>query len=58
MELLGDILSKLPPSLVWWNTPVIPIFGRLRQEEDEFKVRLCYIERSYLKKKERKKESW
>jgi hypothetical protein len=34
------------PNLVWWHTPVIPGFGRWRQEDQEFKIILRYIESS------------
>jgi hypothetical protein len=27
----------------WWYIPVIPAFGRLRQEESEFEANLGYI---------------
>jgi hypothetical protein len=39
----------------WWSTFVIPVLGRWREEEQEFKVSLGYIVRSCLKKK---KGSW
>jgi hypothetical protein len=34
---------------VWWCTSIIPTFGQLSQEDDEFKASL-----SYLAKKEKK----
>jgi hypothetical protein len=42
-------------SWVWWCTPVIPILGRLRQEDHKFEDSLGYTVRAYLKKKVRKK---
>jgi hypothetical protein len=39
---------------VWWCTPVIPAFGRLRQEDHEFKASLGHIARLCLKKKDKK----
>jgi hypothetical protein len=37
-------MLKLPViKLVWWYMPVIPVFGRLRQEDYEFEVSLDYI---------------
>jgi hypothetical protein len=30
-------------SSAWWGTPVLPVLGRWRQEEQEFKVILGYI---------------
>jgi hypothetical protein len=36
---------------VWWNTPVIPELGRLRQEDHEVKVSLGYIGRCCLNEK-------
>jgi hypothetical protein len=43
-------------SQAWWYTPVIPVFGRLRQEVHEFEASLVYTARShlYLKKKKKK----
>jgi hypothetical protein len=41
--------------------PVIPAFGRLRQEDLRFKANLCYIARPNLKKQkevEKEKEDW
>jgi hypothetical protein len=32
---------------VWWCTSASPAFGRLRQENDEFKASLGYIARYY-----------
>jgi hypothetical protein len=34
-----------------WLTPAIPVLGRLRQEDREFKAGLGYVARSCLKKK-------
>jgi hypothetical protein len=34
-------------------TPVIPVLGRLRQEDHEFEARLDYIERSVSKKRKK-----
>jgi hypothetical protein len=41
----------------WWCTPVIPAFGRLRQEDQEFKTSLDYIERPPLSKRKKGKGS-
>jgi hypothetical protein len=38
-------------SWAWWCTPVIPAFGRQRQEDGEFKTSLGYIARPCLKTK-------
>jgi hypothetical protein len=35
---------------VWWSMPIIPAFGRLRQEDPEFKTRMGYVVRPCLKK--------
>jgi hypothetical protein len=35
---------------MWWHTPVIPAFGRLRQKDGKFKACLNYIAISCLKK--------
>jgi hypothetical protein len=35
---------------VWWHTPVMPAFRRLRQENCEFEARLGYIATPCLKK--------
>jgi hypothetical protein len=43
---------------VWWCTPVIPAFGRLRQEDHEFKASLGHIARLCLKKKDKKKSQF
>jgi hypothetical protein len=44
---------------VWWYTPVIPEFWRLRQENSEFQVSLANVMRPCLKKinEERKKRT-
>jgi hypothetical protein len=34
----------------WWSTPVIPVLGRQRQEDPEFKVSLNYIVRPCINK--------
>lgn len=35
----------------WWHTPVIPVLGRLRQEERlDLKASLCYMMRPCLRK--------
>jgi hypothetical protein len=39
-----------------WCTPVIPAFGKLRQEDCEFQASLCNVARPYQKKKKDKKE--
>jgi hypothetical protein len=36
---------------MWWCMPVIPVFGRLRKENLEFKVTLSYIPGLSKKKK-------
>jgi hypothetical protein len=36
---------------VWWCIPVIPVLGRLKEEEHEFEAGLGYIVRIYLKNK-------
>jgi hypothetical protein len=41
-------------SQVWWHTSAIPAFGRLMQEDTEFKVSLGYTMRPYLKKSKTK----
>jgi hypothetical protein len=38
----------------WWCTPVIPAFGRLRQEDLEFKANVGYIVSPCLKKPKKK----
>jgi hypothetical protein len=35
---------------MWWFRPVIPAFGRQRQENHEFKAGLGYIARPCIKK--------
>jgi hypothetical protein len=40
-------------SWVWWYTPLIPAFERLRQKDVEFDTSLSYITRMYLQKKKR-----
>jgi hypothetical protein len=34
---------------VWWNTPVIPVLRKLRQEDCEFQASLGYIVKTLLK---------
>jgi hypothetical protein len=36
---------------MWWHTPKIPAFRRLRQEDHEFKTSLGYTARPCLKNK-------
>jgi hypothetical protein len=36
-------LERSEASWVWWYTPVIPVLGRLRQDDCEFKASLSYI---------------
>lgn len=44
-----NIFLKL--SQVLWQKSVIPVYGRLRQKELEFKANLSYIARLCLKRK-------
>jgi hypothetical protein len=39
---------------VWWFIPVMPAFGKLKQEDCKFVASLGYIVRLYLKKQQRK----
>jgi hypothetical protein len=43
-------------SRVWWSAPVISAFGRLNQEDHEFKISLSYIPWPCLKKKKKGSE--
>ena len=38
------VLSQHCVHQSWWYTPVIPALGRYKQEDQEFKVILCYTE--------------
>jgi hypothetical protein len=49
MEALLSRLKK-ERNAEWWYTPVVPVLGRLTQEDHEFKASL----RSCLKNRERK----
>lgn len=51
----GDTIHKKKQSSVWWPTPVISAFWKLKQEENyEFKVSLVCIARPGLSKKQNK----
>jgi hypothetical protein len=43
-------------SQMWWFMPIIPEFGRQKQEDHEFKASLSYTERPYFKKKRKGRE--
>jgi hypothetical protein len=47
----GLIPASKVTSPAWQCMPVIPAFGRLKQEDHEFEVILGYVVRSCLKKK-------
>lgn len=46
---------KYRGTLVWWHTPVMPVFKKLRKK-NEFEARLTYIVKPSLKIKRRKKK--
>jgi hypothetical protein len=39
---------------VWWYIPVIPAFGKMRQEDQDFKAFLNSTTRPYFKKQQNK----
>jgi hypothetical protein len=41
---------------VWWLLPIIPVLGRLKQEDCKFKANLGYTEKHCLKKRKEGKE--
>jgi hypothetical protein len=41
-------------SWAWWFISVIPALGRLRKEDHQFEVSLCYIGRPCTKKQKQK----
>jgi hypothetical protein len=43
---------KISTNQVWWCMPVIPPFGKLKQENQEFKANLGNIARHCEKRKE------
>jgi hypothetical protein len=43
---------------VWWLTPVIPVLGRLRKEDQEFKDSLGCIMTPYDKEDQRSWAQW
>jgi hypothetical protein len=47
--------KKAQTQWAWWHSSVIPVLGRLRQEDHELKVHLGYIARPCLQKKAKTK---
>jgi hypothetical protein len=41
---------------MWWHTPTIPVFGRLRQKDHKFKVSLGYRSEILSQKKKKRKK--
>jgi hypothetical protein len=46
------LFLKYNASWAWWNMPVIPALGRLRQEYHEFEASLDYIVTPYIQNKQ------
>jgi hypothetical protein len=44
------LIEKKQHGCMWWFTPIIPMLGRLRQEDSELEVSLDYLARSCLRK--------
>jgi hypothetical protein len=40
---------------MWWYTPIISLFGRQRQEDQELEANLSYLTGCYFKKKTKQK---
>jgi hypothetical protein len=51
---LGINLKRVHNCQVWWNTPLISEFRRLRQKNQEFEASLGYIARPVSKKEKKK----
>jgi hypothetical protein len=43
-----------PRMWAWWHMLAIPVFGRLRQDDQEFQASLGYLIRTCLKKRRKK----
>ena len=49
---------KLDISWVWWPMPVIPVLGRLRQEDHRFEANLSNLGRPCFKLRNKKSQEW